>query len=46
MPLRADDVSVYDRGDDWVRYRLVKKVERKKESSARGRLTKVSVRTK
>jgi hypothetical protein len=25
-------VSVYDSGDDWVRYRLVKKVERKKET--------------
>src|ERR1041385_8539689 len=32
VPLRADDVSVYDSGDDWVRYRLVKKVERKKET--------------
>jgi hypothetical protein len=32
VPLRADDVSVYDSGDDWVRYRQVKKVERKKES--------------
>jgi hypothetical protein len=32
VPLRADDVSVYESGDDWVRYRLVKKVERKKES--------------
>jgi hypothetical protein len=32
MPLRADDVSVYESGDDWGRYRLVKKVERKKES--------------
>jgi hypothetical protein len=32
VPLRADDVSVYDSGDDWVRYRQVKKVERKKET--------------
>jgi hypothetical protein len=32
VPLRADDVSIYDSGDDWVRYRRVKKVERKKES--------------
>jgi hypothetical protein len=32
VPLRADDVSVYDSGGDWVRYRLVKKVERKKET--------------
>jgi hypothetical protein len=32
VPLRADDVSVYDSGDDWVRYRVVKKVERKKET--------------
>jgi hypothetical protein len=32
VPLRADDVSVYDSGDAWVRYRQVKKVERKKES--------------
>jgi hypothetical protein len=31
VPLRADDVSVYESGDDWVRYRLVKKVERKRE---------------
>jgi hypothetical protein len=32
VPLRADDVSVYATGDAWVRYRQVKKVERKKES--------------
>jgi hypothetical protein len=32
VPLRADDVGVYDTGSDWVRYRLVKKVERKRES--------------
>jgi hypothetical protein len=32
VPLRADDVGVYDSGTDWVRYRLVKKVERKRES--------------
>lgn len=32
VPLRADDVSVYESGDVWVRYRQVKKVERKKES--------------
>jgi hypothetical protein len=32
VPLRADDVGVYDSGADWVRYRLVKKVERKRES--------------
>jgi hypothetical protein len=31
VPLRADDVSVYESGDAWVRYRLVKKVERKRE---------------
>jgi hypothetical protein len=31
-PLRADDVGVYDSGPDWVRYRLVKKLERKRES--------------
>jgi hypothetical protein len=31
VPLRADDVSVYESGDGWVRYRLVKKVERKRE---------------
>ena len=31
VPLRADDVSIYESGDDWVRYRLVKKVERKRE---------------
>ena len=32
VPLRADDVGVYERGDDWVRYRIVKKVERKNET--------------
>jgi hypothetical protein len=32
VPLRADDVSVYETGADWARYRQVKKVERKKES--------------
>jgi hypothetical protein len=32
VPLRADDVSVYESDDGWVRYRVVKKVERKKES--------------
>jgi hypothetical protein len=32
VPLRADDVGVYDTGADWVRYRLVRKVERKRES--------------
>jgi hypothetical protein len=32
VPLRADDVNVYQSGDDWVRYRQVKKVERKKET--------------
>jgi hypothetical protein len=32
VPLRADDVGVYDSGADWARYRLVKKVERKRES--------------
>jgi hypothetical protein len=32
VPLRADDVSVYETGDAWVRYRQVKKVERKKET--------------
>jgi hypothetical protein len=31
VPLRADDVGVYESGDDWVRYRIVKKVERKHE---------------
>ncbi|NYE49313.1 hypothetical protein HDA32_004433 [Spinactinospora alkalitolerans] len=32
VPLRADDVGVYESGDDWVRYRTVKKIERKRES--------------
>jgi len=32
VPLRADDVGVYETGDDWVRYRIVKKVERKNET--------------
>lgn len=32
VPLRADDVGVYDSGEDWIRYRTVKKVERKNES--------------
>jgi len=32
VPLRADDVGVYESGDDWVRYRIVKKVERKNET--------------
>ncbi|MDA2808075.1 hypothetical protein [Nocardiopsis suaedae] len=32
VPLRADGVGVYDSGDDWIRYRTVKKVERKRES--------------
>jgi hypothetical protein len=32
VPLRADDVGVYESGADWVRYRLVKKVERKNET--------------
>lgn len=32
VPLRADDVGVYDSGDDWIRYRTVKRVERKRES--------------
>ncbi|WP_239647217.1 hypothetical protein [Nocardiopsis baichengensis] len=31
-PLRADDVGVYDSGDDWIRYRTVTTVERKRES--------------
>jgi hypothetical protein len=32
VPLLADDVSVYEAGDAWVRYRQVKKIERKKET--------------
>jgi hypothetical protein len=32
VPLRADDVGVYDSGDEWVRYRIIKKVERKNET--------------
>jgi hypothetical protein len=32
VPLRADDVGVYDTGEGWVRYRVVKKVERKRET--------------
>jgi hypothetical protein len=32
VPLRADDVGVYDSGEGWVRYRIVKKVERKRET--------------
>lgn len=32
VPLRADDIGVYDTGEDWVKYRIVKKVERKHES--------------
>lgn len=32
VPLRADDVGVYERGENWIRYRTVKKVERKRES--------------
>lgn len=32
VPLRADDVGVYETGDDWAKYRIVKKVERKHES--------------
>jgi hypothetical protein len=32
VPLRADNVGVYESGDGWIRYRLVKKVERKKET--------------
>lgn len=32
VPLRADDVGVYQTSDDWVRYRIVKKVERKNET--------------
>lgn len=32
VPLRADDVGVYEDGPDWIRYRTVKKVERKRES--------------
>jgi hypothetical protein len=31
VPVRADDVGVYDSGEGWVRYRVVKKVERKRE---------------
>lgn len=31
-PLRADGVGVYDSGDDWIRYRVVEAVERKRES--------------
>lgn len=32
VPLRADDVGIYESGDDWVKYRIVKKVERKHET--------------
>lgn len=32
VPLRADNVGVYETGEDWVRYRTVKKVERTNES--------------
>ncbi|MDA2813619.1 hypothetical protein O4J56_23445 [Nocardiopsis sp. RSe5-2] len=32
VPVRADGVGVYDSGDDWIRYRTVKRVERKRES--------------
>ena len=32
VPRRADDVGVYDSGEGWVRYRVVKKVERKRET--------------
>jgi hypothetical protein len=32
VPLRADDVGVYESGDDWVKYRIVRKVERKNET--------------
>ncbi|MFC3519243.1 hypothetical protein ACFPZ0_07430 [Streptomonospora nanhaiensis] len=32
VPLRADDVGVVDSGPDWIRYRTVKRVERKRES--------------
>ncbi|GAB3455995.1 hypothetical protein GCM10027570_37160 [Streptomonospora sediminis] len=32
VPVRADDVGVYEQGDDWIRYRTVKRVERKNES--------------
>ncbi|MDA0566273.1 hypothetical protein LG943_18400 [Streptomonospora sp. S1-112] len=32
VPLRADDVGVVEAGPDWIRYRTVKRVERKRES--------------
>ena len=32
VPLRADNVGVYETGEDWIRYRAVKRVERKRES--------------
>jgi hypothetical protein len=32
VPVRADDVGVYESGEGWVRYRVVKKVERKRET--------------
>lgn len=32
VPLRTDDVDVYESGANWIRYRTVKKVERKRES--------------
>jgi hypothetical protein len=32
VPVRADNVGVYESADGWVRYRLVKKVERKHET--------------
>ncbi|MFC4560885.1 hypothetical protein ACFO4E_03325 [Nocardiopsis mangrovi] len=32
VPVRADNVGVVDSGGDWVRYRTVKRVERKRES--------------
>ncbi|PSL00644.1 hypothetical protein CLV63_101118 [Murinocardiopsis flavida] len=32
VPLRADDVGVYDSGEGWIRYRTVQKIERKRES--------------
>ncbi|MFW5418506.1 hypothetical protein J0910_17995 [Nocardiopsis sp. CNT-189] len=32
VPVRAEDAAPYDGGEDWIRYRTVRKVERKRES--------------
>ncbi|WP_245646363.1 hypothetical protein [Nocardiopsis trehalosi] len=32
VPLRADDVGVIDSGDSWIRYRTVRRIERKRET--------------